>query len=150
MNEILNMSGRILSVDIEEFYCASLYYPSTDIYNRNTFSAKEPARRLTCLFFLQVILKRHGLLDRHRLLLDSCISSSVSDEGLREMRQAGLGKCILSWLPPWVLKYAAGLVRVWFHILSEFNLLTMLYYLFIWMDISSSFSSYLNIATRLN
>ncbi|CAM6122763.1 unnamed protein product [Calypogeia fissa] len=61
--------------------------------------------------FEEVILKQHGLLDRHRLLLDSCSATSVTEEGLQEMRQAGLGTCLLSGLPPWVLKYAAGLVH---------------------------------------
>ncbi|BBN01324.1 [histone H3]-lysine4 N-trimethyltransferase ATXR3 [Marchantia polymorpha subsp. ruderalis] len=61
--------------------------------------------------FEEVIARDHGLLDRHRLLLNACSPAPITNEEIEEMRQAGLGSCVLSGLPTWAVKYAARLVH---------------------------------------
>ncbi|XP_024523733.1 histone-lysine N-methyltransferase ATXR3 [Selaginella moellendorffii] len=58
-----------------------------------------------------VIKERHGLLDRHVLLLEACCEGPVTRLELEEMRQAGVGSCLLDGLPDWLLKYTARLVE---------------------------------------
>ena len=54
----------------------------------------------------------HGLLDRHRLMLEACILNSVSEEDYLELGRAGLGSCMLGGLPDWVIAYSAHLVSL--------------------------------------
>ncbi|CAN8232020.1 unnamed protein product [Cochlearia groenlandica] len=61
--------------------------------------------------FLKVLKERHGLLDRHRLMLEACTLNSVSEEDYLELGRAGLGSCLLGGLPDWVIAYSARLVR---------------------------------------
>ncbi|ESQ56010.1 hypothetical protein EUTSA_v10024183mg [Eutrema salsugineum] len=61
--------------------------------------------------FQKVLKEWHGLLDRHRLMLEACILNSVSEEDYLELGRAGLGSCLLGGLPDWVVAYSARLVR---------------------------------------
>ncbi|KAH0902798.1 hypothetical protein HID58_042301 [Brassica napus] len=61
--------------------------------------------------FQKVLKEWHGLLDRHRLMLEACILNSVSEEDYLELGRAGLGSCMLGGLPDWVIAYSAHLVR---------------------------------------
>lgn len=59
---------------------------------------------------IQVLKEYHGILDRHNLLLQACTSGAVTAREMDELKQAGLGACVLDGLPHWVIKYAAGIV----------------------------------------
>eukprot|EP00897_Mesotaenium_endlicherianum_P003789 jgi/Mesen1/3438/ME000194S02585 len=62
---------------------------------------------------------KHGLLERHAMLLDACCGAGGSDaapprveeDELRDLRKSGFGHCLLSEIPEWAQKYAARLVR---------------------------------------
>ncbi|CAM6037532.1 unnamed protein product [Sphagnum compactum] len=58
----------------------------------------------------EVLKEYHGLLDRHNLLLQACTSGRVTQRESEDLKQAGLGTCLLHGLPDWVIKYAAGVV----------------------------------------
>lgn len=59
----------------------------------------------------QVLKERHGLLDRHKLMLESCEANFVSQEDYIDLGRAGLGTCLLAGLPDWLIAYSARLVR---------------------------------------
>ncbi|XP_042010796.1 histone-lysine N-methyltransferase ATXR3-like [Salvia splendens] len=61
--------------------------------------------------FQKVLKEHHGLLDRHRLLLEACELDSVTEEDYIELGKAGLGSCLLGGLPDWLIAYTARLVR---------------------------------------
>ncbi|KAL8469701.1 hypothetical protein ACS0TY_032515 [Phlomoides rotata] len=61
--------------------------------------------------FQKVLKEHHGLLDRHRLLLEACELNSVSEEDYIDLSKAGLGSCLLGGLPDWLIAYSARLVR---------------------------------------
>jgi len=54
----------------------------------------------------------HGLLERHRLMLEACVLNSVSEEDYLELGRAGLGSCLLGGLPDWMIAYSARLVSL--------------------------------------
>ncbi|KAJ7549235.1 hypothetical protein O6H91_07G046000 [Diphasiastrum complanatum] len=60
--------------------------------------------------FEEVMKRYHGLLDRHHMLLEACADGEVTQLEWDEMRQAGVGTCMLSGLPNWAIKYTARLV----------------------------------------
>ncbi|KAL8462238.1 hypothetical protein ACS0TY_033331 [Phlomoides rotata] len=60
--------------------------------------------------FQKVLKEHHGLLDRHRLLLEACELNSVSEEDYIDLSKAGLGSCLLGGLPDWLIAYSARLV----------------------------------------
>ncbi|KAH6780543.1 hypothetical protein C2S52_011780 [Perilla frutescens var. hirtella] len=61
--------------------------------------------------FQKVLKEHHGILDRHRLLLEACELNSVSEEDYIDLGKAGLGSCLLGGLPDWLIAYSAHLVR---------------------------------------
>ncbi|CAA0395313.1 unnamed protein product [Arabidopsis thaliana] len=61
--------------------------------------------------FQKVLKDWHGLLERHRLMLEACVLNSVSEEDYLELGRAGLGSCLLGGLPDWMIAYSARLVR---------------------------------------
>lgn len=61
--------------------------------------------------FQEVMKDCHGILHRHDLLLQACISSHTSREDWDDLRKAGVGSCLLEGLPDWTIRYAAGVVR---------------------------------------
>ncbi|MFS8024584.1 putative [histone H3]-lysine(4) N-trimethyltransferase chromatin remodeling SET family [Helianthus anomalus] len=61
--------------------------------------------------FQKVLKECHGILNRHQLMLEACESNSVSEEDYIELSKAGLGSCLLSGLPDWLVAYSARLVR---------------------------------------
>ncbi|GAB4859487.1 hypothetical protein Ancab_010954 [Ancistrocladus abbreviatus] len=61
--------------------------------------------------FQRVLKEWHGLLDRHRLMLEACKLNWVSEEDFIDLGRAGLGGCLLSGLPDWLIAYSARLVR---------------------------------------
>ncbi|XP_068639387.1 histone-lysine N-methyltransferase ATXR3-like [Aristolochia californica] len=61
--------------------------------------------------FQKVLKDCHGILDRHRLLLEACELNSVSEEDLADLGRAGLSTCLLSGLPDWLIAYSARLAR---------------------------------------
>eukprot|EP00850_Spirogloea_muscicola_P023604 SM000371S13656 [mRNA] locus=s371:52674:63220:- [translate_table: standard] len=62
--------------------------------------------------FQQVIGEHHGLLDRHRMLLEACSSKEgVTAAEIEQLAKSGFGKCLLHDLPDWAVKYAARLVE---------------------------------------
>ncbi|KAL2474205.1 Histone-lysine N-methyltransferase ATXR3 [Forsythia ovata] len=61
--------------------------------------------------FQKVIKEYHGVLDRHRLMLEACELNSVSEEDYIDLGKAGLGSCLLGGLPDWLIAYSARLVR---------------------------------------
>ncbi|KAG8386975.1 hypothetical protein BUALT_Bualt03G0204500 [Buddleja alternifolia] len=61
--------------------------------------------------FQKVLKEHHGLLDRHRLMLEACELNSVSEEDYIDLGKAGLGSCLLGGLPDWLIAYSARLVR---------------------------------------
>ncbi|KAL9259116.1 Histone-lysine N-methyltransferase ATXR3-like protein [Drosera capensis] len=61
--------------------------------------------------FLKVLKEWHGLLDRHRLMLEACELNWVSEEDYIDLSRAGLGSCLLGGLPDWLIAYSARLVR---------------------------------------
>ncbi|GAB4825090.1 hypothetical protein Ancab_007965 [Ancistrocladus abbreviatus] len=61
--------------------------------------------------FQKVLKEWHGLLDRHRLMLEACELNWVSEEDFIDLGRAGLGNCLLGGLPDWLIAYSARLVR---------------------------------------
>ncbi|XP_022845527.1 histone-lysine N-methyltransferase ATXR3-like [Olea europaea var. sylvestris] len=61
--------------------------------------------------FQKVIKEYHGVLDRHRLMLEACELDFVSEEDYIDLGKAGLGSCLLGGLPDWLIAYSARLVR---------------------------------------
>ncbi|KAK1326653.1 putative histone-lysine N-methyltransferase ATXR3 [Acorus calamus] len=61
--------------------------------------------------FQMVLKESHGLLDRHKLMLEACEKNYVSEEDYIDLAGAGLGPCLLDGLPDWLVAYSAGLVR---------------------------------------
>uniref|UniRef100_A0A6V7QV50 SET domain-containing protein n=1 Tax=Ananas comosus var. bracteatus TaxID=296719 RepID=A0A6V7QV50_ANACO len=61
--------------------------------------------------FEKILKEYHGLLDRHKLMLEACEANSVSQEDYIELGKAGLGTCLLAGLPDWLVAYSAHLVR---------------------------------------
>ncbi|XP_076917425.1 histone-lysine N-methyltransferase ATXR3-like [Bidens hawaiensis] len=61
--------------------------------------------------FQKVLKDCHGILNRHQLMLEACELNSVSEEDYIELSKAGLGSCLLSGLPDWLIAYTARLVR---------------------------------------
>ncbi|XP_029117517.2 histone-lysine N-methyltransferase ATXR3 [Elaeis guineensis] len=61
--------------------------------------------------FQKVLKDCHGVLDRHKLMLEACEAKSVSQEDYIDLGRAGLGTCLLSGLPGWLVAYSAHLVR---------------------------------------
>ncbi|XP_075498170.1 LOW QUALITY PROTEIN: histone-lysine N-methyltransferase ATXR3-like [Primulina tabacum] len=61
--------------------------------------------------FQKVLKEYHGLLNRHRLMLEACELNSVSEEDYIDLGKAGLGSCLLGGLPDWLIAYSARLVR---------------------------------------
>lgn len=59
-----------------------------------------------------MLKEHHGVLDRHRLLLEACELNSVSEEDYIDLGKAGLGSCLLGGLPDWLIAYTARLVFV--------------------------------------
>lgn len=62
---------------------------------------------------VQVLKEHHGILDRHNLLLQACTSGAVTFREQEDLKKAGLGPSLLDGLPNWVIKYAAGIVRIY-------------------------------------
>lgn len=60
--------------------------------------------------FCQVLKERHGILNRHQLMLEACELNSVSEEDYIALGKAGLGSCLLSGLPDWLVAYTAHVV----------------------------------------
>jgi hypothetical protein len=61
----------------------------------------------------------HGILHRYNLLLQACITEIFpSKEDWDVLRQAGLGVCLLDGLPDWTIKYAAGVVCVYWWLID--------------------------------
>ncbi|PIN14920.1 histone H3 (Lys4) methyltransferase complex, subunit SET1 [Handroanthus impetiginosus] len=61
--------------------------------------------------FQKVLKEYHGILDRHRLMLEACELNFVSEEDYIDLGKAGLGSCLLGGLPDWLIAYSARLVR---------------------------------------
>ncbi|XP_021746148.1 histone-lysine N-methyltransferase ATXR3-like [Chenopodium quinoa] len=61
--------------------------------------------------YQKVLKEWHGLLDKHRLLLEACELNWVSEEDYIDLGRAGLGSCLLGGLPDWLVAYSARLVR---------------------------------------
>ncbi|KAI3736251.1 hypothetical protein L6452_15789 [Arctium lappa] len=61
--------------------------------------------------FQKVLKECHGILNRHQLMLEACEVNSVSEEDYIELGKAGLGSCLLSGLPDWLVAYTARVVR---------------------------------------
>ena len=60
----------------------------------------------------QVLKECHGVLDRHKLMLEACEANFVSEEDYIDLGKAGLGTCLLYGLPDWLVAYSARLVVV--------------------------------------
>lgn len=54
----------------------------------------------------------HGVLDRHKLILEACETNSLSQEDYLELGRAGVGTCLLDGLPDWLIAYSAHLVVI--------------------------------------
>ncbi|ERN12742.1 histone-lysine N-methyltransferase ATXR3 [Amborella trichopoda] len=61
--------------------------------------------------YQKVLKECHGLLNRHQLMLEACEMNFVSQEDYDDLGKAGLGSCLLSGLPDWLIAYSARLVR---------------------------------------
>ncbi|KAJ1698179.1 hypothetical protein LUZ63_006691 [Rhynchospora breviuscula] len=61
--------------------------------------------------FQNTLQECHGILDRHKLILEACEANKVSEQDLIDLAKAGLGTCLLSGLPDWLVAYSAQLVR---------------------------------------
>lgn len=61
--------------------------------------------------FQKVLKECHGLLDRHKLMLEACGANFVSEDDYIDLGRAGLGTCLLFGLPDWLVAYSARLVR---------------------------------------
>ncbi|KAF9589653.1 hypothetical protein IFM89_026787 [Coptis chinensis] len=57
--------------------------------------------------YQKVLMECHGMLDRHRLMLESCELNYVSEEDYFDLGRAGLGTCLLDGLPVWLVAYSA-------------------------------------------
>lgn len=68
-----------------------------------------------------MLKEHHGLLDRHRLLLEACELNSVCDEDYIDLSKAGLGSCLLGGLPDWLIAYSARLVCIIFSLILIYN-----------------------------
>lgn len=75
----------------------------------------------------QILKEYHGLLDRHKLMLEACEANSVSQEDYIELGKAGLGTCLLAGLPDWLVAYSAHLVVDFFAVYFLFLLLQVYY-----------------------
>jgi Protein SET DOMAIN GROUP 2 C-terminal len=51
-------------------------------------------------------------------MLEACEANEVSEQDLIDLAKAGLGICLLSGLPDWLVAYTARLVHVFFKYLS--------------------------------
>lgn len=80
-----------------------------------------------CVIMHQILKEYHGLLDRHKLMLEACEANSVSQEDYIELGKAGLGTCLLAGLPDWLVAYSAHLVVDFFAVYFLF-LLRKVYY----------------------
>ncbi|XP_072970042.1 histone-lysine N-methyltransferase ATXR3 [Typha angustifolia] len=61
--------------------------------------------------YQKVMKECHGLLDRHKLMLEACEVDTVSRQDYIDLGKAGLGTCLLAGLPDWLIAYSAHLVR---------------------------------------
>ncbi|XP_065013683.1 histone-lysine N-methyltransferase ATXR3-like isoform X1 [Musa acuminata AAA Group] len=61
--------------------------------------------------FEKVLKDCHGVLDRHKLILEACEANFVSQDDYIDLGRAGLGTCLLAGLPDWLVAYSAHLVR---------------------------------------
>ncbi|PWA74297.1 F-box domain, cyclin-like protein [Artemisia annua] len=61
--------------------------------------------------FQKILKEDHGILNRHQMMLEACELNSVSEEDYIELSKAGLGSCLLSGLPDWLVAYSARVVR---------------------------------------
>ncbi|XP_042517528.1 histone-lysine N-methyltransferase ATXR3-like [Macadamia integrifolia] len=61
--------------------------------------------------FQKILKESHGMLDRHRLMLEACELNFVSEDDYLDLGRAGLGACLLYGLPDWLIAYSARLVR---------------------------------------
>ncbi|CAM8985479.1 unnamed protein product [Rhodiola kirilowii] len=61
--------------------------------------------------FEMVLEEWHGILDRHKLIIQACELNSVSEKDYIVLGKAGLGSCLLAGLPDWLIAYTARLVR---------------------------------------
>ena len=68
----------------------------------------------------QVLKECHGVLDRHKLMLEACEANFVSEEDYIDLGKAGLGTCLLFGLPDWLVAYSARLVVVYAIFLNFF------------------------------
>ncbi|KAK8942109.1 putative histone-lysine N-methyltransferase ATXR3 [Platanthera guangdongensis] len=59
----------------------------------------------------KVLMSCHGILDRHKLILEACEANSLSQEDYIELGRAGVGTCLLEGLPDWLVSYSAHLVQ---------------------------------------
>lgn len=59
-----------------------------------------------------MLTEYHGILDRHRLMLEACELNLVSEEDYIDLCKAGLGSCLLGGLPDWFIAYSARLVCI--------------------------------------
>nr|GFD26568.1 histone-lysine N-methyltransferase ATXR3 [Tanacetum cinerariifolium] len=57
--------------------------------------------------FQKILKEDHGILNRHQMMLEACELNSVSEEDYIELSKAGLGSCLLSGLPDWLVAYSA-------------------------------------------
>ncbi|RWW20568.1 hypothetical protein GW17_00015319 [Ensete ventricosum] len=60
----------------------------------------------------QVLKDCHGVLDRHKLILEACEANFVSQDDYIDLGRAGLGTCLLAGLPDWLVAYSAHLVVI--------------------------------------
>ncbi|WOK96446.1 histone-lysine N-methyltransferase ATXR3-like isoform X1 [Canna indica] len=61
--------------------------------------------------FEKVLKDCHGVLDRHKLILQACDANFVTQDDYIELGRAGLGSCLLDGLPDWLVAYSAHLIR---------------------------------------
>uniref|UniRef100_A0A7N0TFX8 SET domain-containing protein n=1 Tax=Kalanchoe fedtschenkoi TaxID=63787 RepID=A0A7N0TFX8_KALFE len=61
--------------------------------------------------FEMVLEEWHGILDRHKLMIQACELNYVSEKDYIVLGKAGLGSCLLAGLPDWLIAYTARLVR---------------------------------------
>ncbi|XP_071698145.1 histone-lysine N-methyltransferase ATXR3-like [Rutidosis leptorrhynchoides] len=61
--------------------------------------------------FQKVLEECHGILNRHQMMLEACELNFVSEEDYIELSKAGLGSCLLSGLPDWLIAYSARVAR---------------------------------------
>ncbi|XP_042407759.1 histone-lysine N-methyltransferase ATXR3-like isoform X1 [Zingiber officinale] len=61
--------------------------------------------------FEKVLRDSHGVLDRHKLMLEACDANIIVQDDYLDLARAGLGPCLLDGLPDWLVAYSAHLVR---------------------------------------